>query len=385
MPAIAMALLVVGMALAMVLDRLWIDAAEAELRSATEAAALAAAGQLAGDARLRADGDYSQLIVSARQAAGQVAASNRAAGDPVVVETASDRDIRFGHIVASSETGESTFLQTDQLPTTASVRALRTRGRGNPIARLFRELTGKPYGDARAYATASVDNRIIGLRPFDGGSIPAVPLGILETASDPRRTDTWQRQIDQREGPDDFAFRDGEVVRESDGIPEIILHTAQADQPLDAANTLLVDIGNGLFHHQLARQIRSGLDTTDLIDFGGEIRTDQGPYHLECDAQFADALDPLAGMIGRRRIAFLYVNPVASDSGSIGELMVSRLVAIRVLDIRSGDDGSFEIVVQPCVMTTRTALLANPGAPWDGSSDERNEANPYIFKLQLSR
>ncbi|MFG0334015.1 MAG: hypothetical protein ACF8TS_11685, partial [Maioricimonas sp. JB049] len=305
MPAIAMALLVVGMALAMVLDRLWIDAAEAELRNATEAAALAAAGQLAGDERLRTSGNHVQLIDSARQAAARVAASNRAAGDPVLVETESDRDIRFGHIVASAETGAPTFLQTDQLPTTASVRALRTRGRGNPIARLFRELTGKPYGDARAYATASIDNRIIGLRPFDGGPIPALPLGILETSADPDRTDTWQRQIEHREGPDNFAFRDGQVVFEADGIPEITLHTAQADQPLDNANTLLIDIGSGLFHHQVARQISSGLDAADLADFGGEIRTDQGPYHLECDARFADAVDPLAGMIGRRRIAFL--------------------------------------------------------------------------------
>ncbi|MFG0332806.1 MAG: hypothetical protein ACF8TS_05530, partial [Maioricimonas sp. JB049] len=126
-------------------------------------------------------------------------------------------------------------------------------------------------------------------------------------------------------------------------------------------------------------------DATDLAEFGGEIRTDQGPYHLECDAQFADAVDPLADMIGRRRIAFLYVDPAASAARSLGELTVTRLVAIRVMDIRSGENGSFEIVVQPCVMTTRTALLASPGAPWDGSSDERNEANPYIFKLQLSR
>ncbi|MFG0296535.1 MAG: hypothetical protein ACF8PG_11575 [Maioricimonas sp. JB045] len=385
MPAIAMALLVAGTAMALVLDRLWIDAAEAELRTAAEASALAAAGELASDERLRTDGNPEEPIMAARRAAAQVAAGNRVAGAPVVVDTETDRDIRFGHIVISGETGEPTFLETDHQPTTASVRALRTRGRGNPVARLFRELTGKAYRDVAAYATASIDNRIIGLRPFEGGPIPALPLGILETSADPRRVDTWQRQIDEREGPDEYGYRDGLVIDEPDGIPEIILHTAGTDQPLDAANTLLIDIGSGLHHYELARQIRTGLDVADLVDFGGEIRIDQGPYHLECDAQFTDAIEPLAEMIGRRRIAFLYVDPVAGETDSLGELTVTRLVAIRVMDIRAGEDGSFEIVAQPCVMTTRTALLTDPGAPWDGTPEERASANPYIFKLQLTR
>lgn len=156
-------------------------------------------------------------------------------------------------------------------------------------------------------------------------------------------------------------------------------------QPLDAANTLLIDIGSGLHHYELARQIRTGLDVADLVDFGGELRIDQGPYRLECDAQFTDAIEPLAEMIGRRRIAFLYVDPVTGETDSLGELTVTRLVAIRVMDIRAGEDGSFEIVAQPCVMTTRTALLTDPGAPWDGTPEERASANPYIFKLQLTR
>ena len=81
--AIALALLVVGGAMALVFDRLWQDAAFLELRSAGEAAALAAANRLAGDESLRKEPDWESLCQEARTAAADVAAKNLVGGLPV--------------------------------------------------------------------------------------------------------------------------------------------------------------------------------------------------------------------------------------------------------------------------------------------------------------
>ena len=112
-PAIAFAILIVGMALALVVDRLWLDAARVELTAATEAAALAAANRMADDELLRPTADLSVLLDNARQKAAEVAASNYVAGSPLELDTNEDGDIRFGRIVTDKDTGRGRFLEID--------------------------------------------------------------------------------------------------------------------------------------------------------------------------------------------------------------------------------------------------------------------------------
>jgi hypothetical protein len=75
-PVVAVALLVIGAAIALALDRAWIDGAQVELTTATDAAALAAARELAGDDLLRPGIDASGRVAAARLAAMRVAALN---------------------------------------------------------------------------------------------------------------------------------------------------------------------------------------------------------------------------------------------------------------------------------------------------------------------
>jgi len=111
-PFVVFALLVAMCCLALVLDRLWLDSTVVELTRGAEAAALTAAQGLASDDRLRTDVDARARIQTARTAAAEIAVQNLVAGDPLVLDTSPQGDIRFGRLSEQSETGQTVYLET---------------------------------------------------------------------------------------------------------------------------------------------------------------------------------------------------------------------------------------------------------------------------------
>ena len=390
-PALAFAMLVVGLAIALVVDRLWLDAARVELTAAAEAAALAAAGRVADDALLKPDADLQPVLEAARQKAVEVAAGNQAAGSPVTLNPAEEGDIRFGRLIRDGKTGKPLFLETESRPTSVVVFAERTHGRGNPVALFFRQLTGQTAGNLIVSAEATIDNRIAGVRPYQGANTPAIPLALLDKHLDPKRLDTWTLQIDGRAGSDDFGFdaATGEVTPGGDGIPEMLIYGApqQAkEEDVQKANCHLADIGTGLQPDAVARQFDEGWSHEDLADFGDELRTDEGPQSLDSNAILTDAeTTSLEGLVGQARICLLYANP--RSVGSTGECKIeaTRLVAVRILNVRPATKKSVEILVQPAVVTTRTALLSEPDPAWSPDPGVSYDTNPYIYKLFLTQ
>ena len=383
---VAAALLVVGACLALVFDRLWLDAAQVELQAAAEAAALTGAGQLATDARLNPKSV--DLTTPAREAAIAVGQKNLAVGTPVNLQDGEHGDVQIGTIELSPDTGEAQFIADTERPTTCVVKAARLRSRGNPVAFLIRSLSGKSSGDAQAFAEASVDNRILGVQPNTHSPVPALPLAILRSHLDPRRNDTWQRQIELRLGLDRYGYdtTTGAVTDGPDGIPEIVLQTASpsADKE-DAAkvNVLTIDIGTGLHESQVAQQIETGWTVEHLKNFGDEFRIDQGPYTLDADAALVGPVqDQLQMLIGQTRICGLYADHQPTTR-TLGHAAIVNLVGIRLLAIEDAGSRKLHITVQPAVIATRTALLSTHDAAWmSGNSTELT--NPYIYKLFLS-
>lgn len=380
---VAMALLVIGCCLALVFDRLWLDNAQVELQAAAEASALAGAAQLATDDRLNPK--PVDLITPAREAAKNLATRNYAVGSSVSLQ---DQDILVGTIQMDPDNGHAELVEETERPTTVVVKAARTKGRGNPIALFFQELTGRSSGNAVAIAEASVDNRIIGVQPNTGSPVPAIPMSILYTHPDPRRLDTWQRQIEMRLGVDNYSIdpATNEIIPGPDGIPEILLHTAAlADSEEDSkkVNLLTADIGNGLKESRVAEQLQNGWTVEDLKSFGEEFRTDQGPQTLDVDAAMIGAIqDELRSLIGQTRICTLYTDH-KSTNHTLGQAAVVSLVAIRILAVTETGAQKLQITAQPSVIATRTALLERQDAAWIGGESD-GPSNPYIYKLFLS-
>ncbi|MBC7819560.1 MAG: hypothetical protein IAG10_21975, partial [Planctomycetaceae bacterium] len=155
-PALALALLVVMLGAALVIDRLWLDMAYAELQRAAEASALAAGHELASDDLLREEPNTSARLMKARLAAARIAAENRVAGGSLLINTDDDGDVRFGQLV--EVTGQTVFLEDEVDPTSVVVNAQRTSRRKSAIWLAMQSLMGPNSADVVASAEATLDN-----------------------------------------------------------------------------------------------------------------------------------------------------------------------------------------------------------------------------------
>jgi hypothetical protein len=378
LPAVVVALLVVGLMLALVLDRLWIDAARVELSVGAEAAALRAAQELAGDHRLRAERDDARIAEHARRAAKEVAARNLVAGQPLILDTTVDGDVRFGRRVRAAR-GRDVFLETEHLPTTVVVLAERSRSRANPLGLFLRGLTGQATADVAVFAEASIDGRVVGVRPFEGANVPAIPLAVLERDESGQDAATWAKRIEQRTGDDAFGFDEssGMVTSGGDGIPELALRSTG-----NGSNMCWIDAGNGLQDPLIAEQIDTGLNIEHLSETGGTLRIDKGPLRFRAGG-IADgtALNALAGIAGEKRICFLAGPTLDSSSGRACVVDVRRIEAVRVMHV-SVSHAHVTVIVQPTVICTRTAVLPQD---LDSSPGGESDAAACVYKLHLTR
>ena len=396
---VAVALIVVMSGIALILDRLWLEAADLELTAAAESAALAAGRELANDDLLRLAPNHAERLQAARDAAAWVASENRVAGHPVELNSEPQGDVRLGHLILDEHEQQVRFDETDDNPTTVVVTAQRSRRANNPVGLFISGLTGIPWGDVASRVEASIDNRIVGVRPFDGTPVPALPLAIWMKDPAGKSLDTWEQQIEARRGRDDFTYesRSGQVFSGADGIPEIVLRAPGRARsngnspPSSQPNLLVLDIGTGLQDEAVARQFASGWTTDDLADFDGELRV--STTHPEQLAAAADLnhhdRDALDNLIGEPRICLLFSEASLKGQTRQWQATCVRLIAIRVLSIRDGEDGSCELIAQPCVFATRTALLEEQTPYHTGglvdAAATGSTANPYIYKLQLTQ
>jgi len=402
-PAVGIALLVVMGGLALVLDRLWLDSVDLELTTAAEAAALAAADELASDEQLKAKPDPERQREAARAAGSWIALQNRVAGEPVELDSEPGADIRLGRLVLDAEAGQVRFEESDDAPCTAVVTARRTRKTNNPVGLFVAGVTGQLYGDVVSRVEAAVDNRIRGVRPQEGAPVPAYPLAIWKHDPAGQREDTWSVQIEARKGPDEFGYDPvgRRVYRGTDGIPEITLRSQPRGQSGVQSNVFVLDLGTRLNDQKLQRQFVTGWTVDDLASVGGEIAW-PGTLSLRASPELRHGdRESLSELVGEPRLCLLY--SIAESQGP-NEYRVTcdDLVAIRVLEVRDLTDGACELVAQPCVVKTKTALLTEepqyetesvrPVSPYNnatagteaGTADTARRGSPYVYKLHLT-
>ncbi len=371
-PAIAMALLVVGSAMALVFDRLWQDAAALELRAAGEAAALAAAHRLAGDETLRKNADFESICQSARTAAADIASRNLVGGLPVKLWDHEDGDVELGQVV-ENKSGELVFVRTNDRPDCVAVHVEQGRGTSNPLGLLVRDLTGAGRL-LRTTVQAKAEHCIAGLRPYEGVNAPMLPIAL--SALGPTG---WDASIVA--GPDTCGVPrgTGTIVPGPDGISEMTAWSAP--QPADPREQLLAtlhvfDIGNGLGGAALAEQCREGWSMNDLRKHAGELRLDGRPLTLKSTPKIpGEVSTALEALVGQTRMCLVYDAVLPGTSPDQWNIVCRRLVAVRILAVQQAAAGMVVLQVQPSVMATRTAITAEGDLMlW----------NPYVCKVFLT-
>ena len=409
MPALALVLLAVLGGAALVVDRLSLDTAKAELRTAAEAAALAAARELANDDRLRKEFDPAALQMKARFAAARIANQNVVAGEPLTLNTESNGDVRCGHLQADSETGETIFVEAEGRDEglTVVVNARRTADRDTAVPLPFRTLYAPTDADVVGVAEASINFEVIGLRPLEEMSIPTLPLAILSKSiekpgsssgktpatsgphqqvsksnkSPPPSVPSWLRDIEQRRGADRFGYdaSTGDVSGAADGLPEITLRTASRSSG-SRTNAFVLALTGDVTQDSLRRQICEGWSADDLQPLGGELLLDHGPLKLaglrgvDCNVLGS----ALRKVIGQCRVVLLYDREVGDSQASVASLQISGMVAGRVMSVRELSDSECEIVFQPAVIATRSAVTATK------DMESGCEKNKYVANLRLT-
>jgi len=393
--AAMMSLLVIIGGVAVALDRLWLDNAQTELEAAVEAAALRGGQFLASDDLLRLEFDIETRLELARNEAGSIADQNLIAGEPVELNAAPDGDIRFGRLVRRERTGADVFLETSDRPTSVVVRGTHSRSRNNPVAMFLNSVSGSDGADVSAMSEASIDNRVLSLRPLAGVPVPVLPIAILRDGGEDRTGESWESQIENREGADNYGFDEqtGEITKGPDGIPEIRVRSAVRRGNPEEANVHLFVVSDSATIEQLVSHVSNGWSEQDMPSQLAELRLDQEAHEFKTvngiNGPTPEAIEQL---LGECRILFLYDEFIPRGRSGAGHVQITRAVAGRVLSIKELGDDSSELVIQPGVMTTRTAQLASEFSGATGSRTQKrgNEesreklANRYIYKLQIT-
>ena len=383
-PLVGVALVVVVSGMALALDRAWVDMAQVELTKATDAAALAAARELAGDDLLIPNSDVRVRVAAARAAAIQIAGLNSVVQQSLVLQNS---DITFGQMVYDASTESNTFLQTELVPRTVIVTGIRERSRMNPIALVMQGLAGQATADLARLSAATIDNRIVGVRASTGLVVPALPLAILGSDSTGVRQDTWQTQIGAGNGVDAYSYDEttNTVTATPDGIREIRL-TGSAAGAGTGSNMCLVDFSGTYDSGRVSMMITNGWTKADLAPLPSGLNLASLPVLVAATSAIetseAAALVPL---VGQCRICLVY-GPMTGSTAftGTGNVAITGLVAGRIMSFVQTAGQAPAIIFQPGVIVTRAAESVAENQTAAEAADSTVVGNPYIYKMTLS-
>ena len=171
----------------------------------------------------------------------------------------------------------------------------------------------------------------------------------------------------------------------------MILHSVPLNTDPLLSNVQLLDFNNELNEQEISRQIQNGLYPDDLEQLGGVIPA-QSPISIAGSANITTPLQQsLESQIGQQKLCLLYTGQAPMTIPGWSNLECQQVVAVRVMKVVPETEESATIVVQPTVMTTKTAALARfiqaqaDGVPGRTTATGLYQPNPYVYKLFVSR
>ena len=221
-------------------------------------------------------------------------------------------------------------------------------------------------------ATAWLHDRISGFRASPDVTIPIAPLAIPNDRQR-RITGTWS-STDEGGIRDDYAWDSvsREVRRNPDGLAELALTLDREGSRAAPGHLVPVRICHCSHKHPFADRVRHGLRHADTTAAGLDVlcfpRADQSS---DLDITDFDELeDVLYTLIGAKRIFPLV------DLSTTPNVTLPAVVAARVLDVDRISRDQMQVLVQPTVMSTSSAVICR---------DQSVASNRYVCKVTLLR
>jgi len=256
------------------------------------------------------------------------------------------------------------------------VRGNRQKQRGNAVTFWIAKMFGLSDVDLTASARATIYDQVYGFRPNGHVAVPLMPIAIHPSSGPQNWLESAPLAGTSNSGSDDFSVDDrtGIVASGGDGIPEVVLRLRHRESLEESINATFVS-----FHPRvpaiagLQRRIAYGYRSGDLQMLGGELAFGKGSLEvpvveLGSDVPTSVVVQALLKIRGEKRVWLLGDRPNKS-----GRCSLSGFVAGRVLACYTSPDTGLEVVIQPCIFSTCTALV---GPDWPH--------NPWIGKVMLS-
>lgn len=333
---------------AFTIDIGFITLTKAQLQNTSDAAALAALIELAEGHGVGSNLTTEQIEAAARQAAVDVAASNRA-GELHAVYADSVRDVRLGQYTWNADTN-----QWDQLWGVAPYNMVEVTlhrdqaGSGNgdrPLDLFFAPVLGTDQATLKVSSTAVLPPGVGFASGGVNGSGPSCTPAVLPIALD---LETWTDLMNGI-GEDNYSYNEdtGAITSGSDGVLEVNLYP-YGNQELPPGNRGTVDIGsNNNSTADISRQILYGLSAEDLEPFGGQIRMDNGVLILNGDTGLSAGIkDELEAIKGQPRAIPIFSH--VSGPGNNANYTIVKFVGIRILYVKlTGKPSGKKVVIQP--------------------------------------
>ena len=323
---------------------------KAQMQTAADGSALAAALEMPqgwGSGKTLT----SSQVATAGKSAAQTVASLHRVGEQAAAYMDTTRDVRFGQRTTSAQGAwvetwgtspynmvEVTIHRDQPLAGDVATRA------DQQLPLFFAKAMGNKSAALIAKATAV-------LSPADGFSIvsgstaicPVLPIAIDDV--------TWNNLINSGVGTDNYSYNSstGAVTSGSDGIKEISIYPQGTGSP---GNRGTVNIGvSNNSTAILSRQIRYGLNESDLAMYGGTLRIpSSGLLTLSGNPGLSAGIkDDLAAIIGQPRAIPVFTT--CTGNGNNANYTIIKFVGVRILFVQlTGNPSSKQVVVQPATV-----------------------------------
>jgi Flp pilus assembly protein TadG len=355
--------LIVGMA-ALAIDLARVNLARAELQSAADSAALAGAGVLLNEGRLKGPEQLQLMFAQARATAAAYAARNPVMGQALSVDlnaaNASDGEIVIGYLGDPTNHAAPLVYSDPAAFNTIRVQVFRNEGRNGSIAMTFAQLLGHQSSSVAATAAASFQDGIVGFSVSEGKpNAELMPFAL--------HVDAWIALLRTAASTANDGFRydpqTHTVSSGSDGIPELNIYPGGGSGQLPPGNFGTVDIGSSNNSTaDISRQIRDGVSAADLAYFGGELCLGpDGMLLLNGDTGLSAAVkDDVRAILGQPRVVPLF--RCVAGPGNNSYFTIVGFAGLRVVEVELGGSMSHKrLMVQPAPVVDGSALSGGNG------------------------
>lgn len=349
---------VLGMA-ALAVDAGMLYVARGELQRAADAAALAGDWKMINDDRLKGASQQQAVFLAARAEAANFGHNNPTLQVNLTLDgnssNASGGDIVLGSLINPENRTEPLGVADPNLFNSVQVRTRRDQARNGALTLWFARIFGYSETDGWATATATYRDDVVGFRINDhSGNVGLIPIAL--------HVDRWNELLaGTRTTGDNYSYNqtNGTVSAGGDGIIELNLYPGAGGTQLPPGNFGTVDIGNpNNSTADITRQIRYGINESDLAWFGGEINLGaSGFIMMNGDTGLSAAIkDDLEAIKGQPRSIPIF-NQV-SGPGNNSMFRVIGFVGIRIMNVKlTGAMSQKQVIIQPAMVVDDSAIV----------------------------